>query len=160
MYFNNCKTIDEAKALFYELCKKLHPDTSGGDTQSDFIKMYSEFKAFKPSQQREGEQPHNAEQFYNTLKNFDILNNIKVSFVGSFIWLEDIEAGATFFQKEAIKSIKIDGMNPARFASQKKSWYFSPTDYQQKSRSKKDLETIKTVYGCNTFETKGKFQLS
>ena len=28
-YFINCTTLDEAKNLFKELCKKLHPDTSG-----------------------------------------------------------------------------------------------------------------------------------
>jgi hypothetical protein len=51
MYFSNCKTIDQAKNLFRELCLKLHPDTSGADTQNEFIKMYAEFKKFSRAKQ-------------------------------------------------------------------------------------------------------------
>lgn len=48
MYFETAKTIEQAKNLFRDLCKKLHPDTSGFDSQSEFIKMFNEFKNFKP----------------------------------------------------------------------------------------------------------------
>lgn len=154
MYFNNCNTLDEAKTLFRELSKKLHPDTSGADTASQFIAMFKEFKAFKPRQKQDTDENFNADAFYNQIKNFDGLNDIRISFVGSFIWLEDIEHGATYFQREAIKAVKIDGYNPARFASQKKSWYFSPIDYKQKSRSNKSLDDIKNTYGCKTFATR------
>ena len=47
MYFD-VKTIEEAKNKFRDLCKMLHPDTSGYDSQNDFVKMFNEFKAFKP----------------------------------------------------------------------------------------------------------------
>lgn len=163
-YFNNCSTIDEAKKLFRELCIKLHPDTSGRDSQSEFIKMFNEFKKFKPSkqteQQKEDFQNFDAAEFYDMIKNFDGLQDITVSFVGSFIWLEDNKPGATFYQREKIKSIKLKGFNTARFATLKKSWYFSPEDYQQKSRSKKSLEEIKNVYGCKTFKTNTFYQLA
>ena len=39
MYFDNIKTIEEAKNLFRDLCKKLHPDTSGYDSQNEFVKI-------------------------------------------------------------------------------------------------------------------------
>ena len=163
-YFHNCNTLDEAKKLFRELCVKLHPDTSGGDTQSDFIKMYQEFKSFKPTagtdQQNQDFENFDAAEFYDMIKNFDKLENINISFVGSFIWLEDQEPGATFLQREKIKSIKLQGFNGARFAAVKKTWYFSPEDYQQKSRSKKSLEDIKNVYGCKTFKTRRNLQLN
>jgi hypothetical protein len=160
MYFKNCTTLDEAKTLFRELSKQLHPDTSGSDTAHLFISMFKEFKAFKPTQTNDKDEPFNADAFYNQIKHFDGLNDIKINFVGSFIWLEDIENGATYFQREAIKNIKIDGYNGARFASQKKSWYFSPVDYVKKSHKATDLETIKSRYGCKTFATRQTFKIA
>lgn len=169
MYFNNCKSLDEAKNLFRELCKKLHPDTSGYDSEKDFVKMYAEFKkiknnTFDSSKCSDSEKEFNAnfdaEKFYNLIKLFDGLENIKISFVGCFIWLEDIVKNATFQQKENIKLIKIEGYNPARFASTKKVWYFSPVDYVQKSKGTHDLEEIKKKYGNNSFVTKSNLKLA
>lgn len=163
-YFNNCNTIDEAKKLFRELCIKLHPDTSGRDSQNEFIKMFDQFKKFKPcnqtEQQKQDFKNFDAAEFYDMIKNFDGLQDVTVSFVGSFIWLEDNKPGATFLQREKIKSIKLTGFNNARFATVKKSWYFSPEDYQQKSKSKKSLEELKTVYGCKTFKSNTFYQLA
>lgn len=160
MYFQTCNTLDQAKTLFRELSKKLHPDTSGADTAHLFIKMFNEFKSFKPRQTSDTDENFNADAFYNQIKGFDTLNDIQINFVGSFIWLEDIEAGATYYQKETIKAVKIDGYNSARFASQKKAWYFSPVDYKQKSRSNKSLEDIKNRYGCKTFATRQTIKIS
>ncbi len=164
-YFNDCNTIDQAKNLFRNLCKFLHPDTSGRDSQSEFIVMFAEFKKFKPTaeqteQQKEDYTNFDPSEFYDMIKNFDQLEEINISFVGSFIWLEDEIQGATFQQKDNIKAIKLIGYNNARFASVKKSWYFSPEDYQQKSRGKKTLEQIKNTYGCKTFKNKKSFQLT
>jgi hypothetical protein len=160
MYFQTCNTLDQAKTLFRELSKKLHPDTSGSDTAHLFIAMFKEFKAFKPKQTSDTDENFNADEFYNQIKGFDTLNDIQINFVGSFIWLEDIEAGATYYQRQTIKSVVIEGYNPARFASQKKAWYFSPIDYKQKSRSNKSLDDIKNRYGCKTFATRQTFKIS
>ena len=155
-YFNNCTTTDQAKNLFRELCKKLHPDTSGSDTQNEFIQMFKEFKTFKPSDK---ETDFNKEEFYDMIKNFDVLNDIKISFVGSFIWLEDIEAGATYLQRNTIKSISLADYKSAKFAPVKKSWYFAPENYQQKSKGKKSLDEIKNKYGCKSFKTVSNLQI-
>jgi hypothetical protein len=160
MYFTNCTTIDQAKNLFRDLCKELHPDTSGYDSQADFIKMYADFKKFRPTVTKENEAEFNADKFYDLLKRFDVLHDIKVSFVGSFIWLEDIERGATFNQKETIKKILLEGYNYVKFASKKKSWYFSPLEYVQKSKVRVSLDTIKSRYGCDSFKVNHRLQLS
>lgn len=160
-YFANCQTIDQAKNQFKNLCKKLHPDTSGRDSAAEFIEMYAQFKKFRPTQQTEQEKEtfhtFNHEQFYDLVKNFDNLENINVSFVGSFVWLEDLIYGATYHQREQIKDINIIGYNKARFASAKKAWYFSPEDYKQKGRTNNSLEELKNKYGCRSFQP-SKFQ--
>lgn len=161
-YFNECTTIDQAKNLFRQLCKELHPDTSGKDSGSEFITMFNEFKRFKPSGSNNtaNEQGFNAAEFYDIIKNFDGLQDIKISFVGSFIWLEDEKPGATYLQREKIKATLLKGFNNARFASVKKSWYFSPQDYSQKGSPKKSLEQIKKTYGCKVFKPSQRMQLA
>lgn len=164
-YFSDCKTLDEAKTLFRKLTFKLHPDTSGYDSQQDFIKMYAQFKAFRPTVKRDSDQGFNAESFYNVIKKFDGLDGIQISFVGSFIWLEDLEPkedyklNATFIQKDLLKAIKIDGFNPVRYASKKQAWFFSPEGYKQKFKSKKNLDQIKNTYGCKTVQPDQKRRL-
>ena len=46
-HFENCKTLDEAKKLYFKLAMKLHPD-KGGDT-AEFQELLSQFQAFKPT---------------------------------------------------------------------------------------------------------------
>ena len=163
-YFNDCKTLDEAKNLFKKLCIKLHPDTSGYNSQSDFVKMHAEFKSvanklkFKTGFEQDKE--FNADHFYNNIKKFDGLEDIKISFVGSFIWLEDLKRGAMYEQKDKIKKISLDGYNSARWAKRKLSWYFSPEDYQQKAKSKKSLEELKSQYRTKEFRTRQTARLS
>ena len=159
MYFKNVTTIDEAKNLFKSLCLKLHPDTSGYDSQSDFIKMYNEFKSFKPSN-NDNNESFNADEFYDLLQNFNVLFDIKVSFVGSFIWLEDEVKGATYTQRVQIKSMLLNGYNTAKFAPSKKLWYYSPIDYVRGKKGIENIEEIKKKYGNKTFATKGNKQIA
>ena len=158
IYFNNVTTLEEAKNLFRTLCKDLHPDTSGYDSQSEFVKMHSEFKTLtktlKFNTGFESDKDFDADAFYNALKQFDGLVDIQISFVGCFIWLTDLKAGAMYNQKETIKSIKVEGYNTARWAGKKKMWYFSSEGYSQKFKSNKTIDQIKATYGSNDFKTK------
>lgn len=153
MYFTSDLTNEQAKNLFRDLCKKLHPDTSGYDSESDFIKMFNEFNNFKFIN-NSNEEKFDASKFYDLLKKFEILEDIKINFVGTFIWLEDLKHNATYLQRNKIKTIQLDGYNSVRFAPNKKLWYFSPVNYKQKSKSKKDFEEIKKTYGFKSFKSK------
>lgn len=155
-YFKECTTIDEAKTLFNKLVFELHPDTSGYNSQSDFIRMYNEFKGLKLKDFSGKEAKANVDELYNLVKLFDGLEGVIVSFVGSFIWLE----GDTYNNKDKIKAISIDGMNPPRYASKKKAWYFSPMDYKKKGKKSLGLNEIKDLYGSKQYKAKGQYKLS
>lgn len=165
-YFNNCTTIDQAKNLFKKLCFELHPDTSGYNSQSEFVQMFKEFKSLEnkfnttADNKESNSEPFNAEQFYNIVKMFEGLESINISFVGSFIWLTDITPGAMYSQRERIKTITIENYNTARWAGKKKSWYFSPADYVKKSRTNKGLEEIKSLFGSVEFKTTANLKLA
>lgn len=159
-YFTECKTLDEAKNLFKKLCFKLHPDYNNGEGQ-EFIKMFAEFENFKPETKREGDESFNAANFYNIVKQFEGLSDILITFVGSFIWLEDEEGreGATKAQKEEIKSILLEGFNSPRFSAKHVKWYYSPEGYKQKFKSSKNFEEIKKTwrfksYNANQYQEK------
>ena len=157
-YFETCTTLDSAKNLFNKLCFKLHPDTSKKDTEQEFIKMFKEFKNFRPTAEHANgkESDFNFDDFYNIVRRFQHLENVLISFIGSFIWLED-EAGAdgaTKAQKEEIKSILLEGFNNPRFSGKRKTWFYSPVGYKQKFRSKKSFEELKTTWGNKTYNAK------
>ena len=153
MYFDNIKTLDEAKNLFRSLCMELHPDTSGKDSGAEFIRMYNEFKKFKPLNSSE-DINFDASKFYDLLKSFDDFVDIKLNFVGSFIWIEDLVYGASYRQRTLLKSLILPQFNSIKFAPVKKAWYFSPVDYVQKSKGISDLDEIKRKYGSESFELK------
>lgn len=170
MYFKDCTTLDEAKTLFRDLCKKLHPDTSGVGAQSqpEFVKMLRDFRAFRPRpiKDKDGftqDQSFNADEFYNLIKKFDGLEDIQVSFVGSWIWLEDVVEGATKLQKEAIKAIEIDGYNKAFFNRKRSIWQISPKlkeGEKRKYSKNKTTEQVKATWGCKSFKAEGRQKLS
>ena len=164
IHFKNCKDLNELKNEYRKLCKVLHPDKGG--SHAGFIAMQNEFdilsKKLKFSTGFEADKDFNANKFYDLVQKFDALLDIDINFVGSFIWLTDTQgaAGAMYRQIETIKSIKVEGLNVPRWANKKKSWYFSPEDYKQKTGSNKTLEQLKTKYQGQTVQTKKSVSLS
>jgi hypothetical protein len=162
-YFNECKTIDEAKNVFKKLCFELHPDHNESETaHHDFIKMREQYENFRPSEGRERTKNDKADSIYNIVKQFETLDNVLVSFVGSFIWLEDEPHffGSTKSQKNSIKKIILEGYNSPRFAFKRKKWYFSPIGYKQKSKSSKSFEQLKDKWGSKTYKPQEKEKIS
>ena len=152
-YFLNVSNSNELKSLYRKLCNELHPDKGG--KASDFIAMMDEYNSLKDSFNSETESENlNAEQFYNLLQQLEKLTNIRIEFIGSFIWLFDEVEGSMYQQREIIKGFIFDGYNLARWAKVKKSWYFSPADYKSKGKAV-DLSLIKTKYGVKSFQSKG-----
>lgn len=158
-YFKDCKTQDEAKNRFKKLCFELHPDHSTSKTaHSDFIEMRKQYENFRPSQGRERNENDSADHLYNIVRQFEGLEGVLITFVGSFIWLEDepSEKGATKRQKDIIKSISLEGYNKPRFASKRLKWYYSPLGYKQKFKSSKTFDEIRQTWGSKTYKPKEK----
>ena len=154
-YFADCQTLDEAKTLFRKLVFKLHPDYNNGEDQ-EFIKIYAQFEKFKPAKPLKENEDFSAQAFYNIIRKFDGLSNVLITFVGSFIWLEDEpnNEGATKAQKEVIKSILLDGYNSPRFSPNHIKWYYSPEGYKQKFKSRKSFDEIRSTWGSKTYSPK------
>ena len=118
-YFLNVSNSNELKSLYRKLCNELHPDKGG--KASDFIAMMEEYNSIKDSFNNDNEAENlNAEQFYNLLQQLEKLTNIRIEFIGSFIWLFDEVEGAMYEQKDIIKSFIFERYNSARWAKVKK----------------------------------------
>lgn len=160
-YFSNCNTIDEAKNLFRKLCKEIHPDGRPESEKEiahrEFIVLRNQYENFKPKSGRERTAEDGTDKFYNLFKNFDILENVKVSFVGSWIWLEDEKPNATKEQKEIIKSIKLDGYTYI-WNKTRKIWQFKPTEskYRKFNSRERSSEELINFFGGAEFKTTGK----
>ncbi len=150
-YFKDCASWDDAKTLFRKLSKKLHPDLGG--SHELFIELVKQFESFTPTFNKENEFANKAfdkRKFGDIVSLLNVLDDVEISFVGSFIWIE----GNTYSQKDIIKGISLPNYNSARFASKKKAWYFSPIDYVKKSKKSYELDEIKAMFGSEGYTQK------
>ena len=149
--FKGCKSWDEAKTLFRTLSKKMHPDLGG--THEQFIELVKQFENFTPTFSQENEFA-NAEfdkrRFADIVELLRELDDVTISFVGTFIWIE----GNTYSQKDVIKALDLPNYNKARFASKKKAWYFSPIDYSKKNGKVYGMDEIKQMFGSQSYSQK------
>lgn len=153
-YFKDCITLDEAKKRYRTLLMISHPDKGG--SHADTIELINQFKAFKPTKQAKTDENFNFEKFHDLVMKFEHLDNLTVSFVGTWIWIE----GNTYPQKDKIKAIEVGKYDDKTydspyFAKKKKAWYIAPKTEGKKRRSSgKTLEQIKAVYGSESYKTK------
>ncbi len=146
--FKGCASWDEAKTLFRTLSKKMHPDLGGSDAQ--FIELKRQFENFTPTYSEDNKFA-NAEfdkrKFADIIELLKELDDVTISFVGTFIWLE----GNTYSQKDVIKALELPNYNNARYASKKKAWYFSPIDYSKKNGKVYGMDEIKAMFGSQSY---------
>lgn len=122
-YFLGVKNANELKSLYRKLCNELHPDKGG--KAINFITMMNEYNSIKDSFNNETEGENiNAEQFYNLLQQLEKLTNVRIEFIGSFMWLFDEVEGSMYEQKDMIKSFVFEGYNSARWAKVKNTGTF------------------------------------
>lgn len=160
-FFQNCTTIDEAKKLYFELAKKLHPDKNlDKDTTKMFQDLNNQFEAFRPKAGKEKYKNEASEHrpkdyiyvINELIKLMEIEPNLQISINGSFIWV----SGNTYSVKSQIKGIlkNSDGtekypehMLKVGFARKKMQWYFSPKTYKKRSKRVLSFDQIKDLYG-------------
>lgn len=145
--FRNVSEIGEAKKLYKQLAKKLHPDV-GGDDES--------FKALNAVYNNVIE--HNL-YFSNEYK-FDLeiekiiaqilhFEDIEIEVIGKWIWI----SGETKEIKETLKNLGF------KWASKKKMWYFGELQ-KSSNRREKSIEEIKATYGSQKVATKQNIKIA
>lgn len=148
-YFQDCKTLDEAKKIYWSLAKKFHPDKGGNE--EDFKSLNNAFHDFKPKTekfQNEAEQ-WNSKAYASILNELIKLDGLIIDVIGSFLWL----SGNTKEHKDKIKSIDTQELYNCRWHRNKGMWYFSPVGYRKSSKRDLSLDQIKDFYGGSQYKS-------
>lgn len=139
VFFNDCKTLEEAKKLYKKLAFENHPDRGGDNEKMQQINNeYSFFVAkFAQGTAEEIDKEFNvAQKFVDIINKLAGLEGIIVELAGDWLWI----SGNTYLYREKLKRIG------CMFASKKKVWYYR--DEKNKTRNPKpySMEEIRDIY--------------
>lgn len=144
--FKGIEGINEAKKIYKQLAKKLHPDVGGSDELFKMLNsIYTNIIENKIYFSNEFKFDLEIEKIISQILHFE---NIVIEVVGSWIWL----SGDTKSIKDNLKELNF------KWASKKKMWYYG--EMKGRNPKEKSLEEIKHKYDCETVRTKEKEKIA
>ncbi len=163
MYFNDCKTLDEAKRRYIELVKKHHPD-AGGDTRTmqDINNEWAQFQARGATNEaRERQRTAHSENRKSAADYHDLdeiegilktmiefalnLDGVEIELMGLWVWL----TGNTKAHREAFKTWNESHDHKWKWSPKKTAWYYAGVP--SFNRQKTTLDEIRERYGSQKF---------
>ena len=146
--FKGVEGINEAKKIYKNLAKKLHPDMVGGDEESFKLlnAIYTDLIEHKSYFSNDFKIDVELEKIISLILHFE---NITIELVGSWVWV----SGDTKEIKDKLK----DDLG-FKWASKKKMWFYG--EMKGRNPKEKSMEEIKGKYGCKTVKTKEKGKLT
>ena len=138
--FKGIEGINEAKKIYKQLAKKLHPDVGGTDELFKMLNsIYNHILEHGIYFSNESKFDLEIEKIISQILHYE---NIVIEVVGSWIWL----TGDTKSIKDKLKELNF------KWASKKKMWYYG--EMKGINPKQKSLDEIKSKYGCETVRTK------
>lgn len=153
MFFKDCKTLNEVKALYRSLCKEHHPDRGGNlETMQAVNVEYAKAVAIIArgedlSPEEIDEEILNAEQYQQAVNAIINLEGINIEICGGWIWV----TGNTYQHREIFKQFRENIGHKAGFfyASKKVAWYFRSPEFKSVNRKALSLDQIRNKYGSH-----------
>ena len=144
--FKEVTGINEAKKIYKNLAKNLHPDVGGTEEEFKLLNnIYNDFIEHKIYFSNESKIDLELEKIISKILHYE---NITIEVVGSWIWL----SGDTKAIKDKLKDLSF------KWASKKKMWYYG--EMKGKNPKQKSMDEIKSKYGCTTLKSQAKKKLS
>ena len=144
--FKGVEGINEAKKIYKNLAKKLHPDVGGDEESFKLLNaIYTDLIEHKIYFSNDIKIDIELEKIISLILHFE---NITIELVGSWVWV----SGDTREIKEKLKEIGF------KWASKKKMWYFG--EMKGRNPQEKSLDEIKAKYGSETLKTKDKKEIA
>lgn len=147
MFFDTCKTREELKKLWKELCLKHHPDM-GGDVETmaqinaEFERMFKVLKDVEHAKTEAGtDQADIPPEFVEILGKLTIIEGVEVEIVGTWIWV----SGDTLAHKDQIKEAG------CKWSGKRRMWYWHKDEGNRRYRaSSEDMDGIRARYGSKS----------
>ena len=137
--FKSVEGINEAKKVYRELAKKLHPDVGGSNVEFKLLnEVYNQFIEFG-LRHSEGEFDLELEKIISEILHYE---NIIIEVVGSWIWV----GGNTKDIKEHLKELGF------KWRSKKKLWSYGQMK-GKRNHKEQSMEDIKNKYGVIEVKT-------
>lgn len=156
MYFDNIKTIKEAKDLYRKLCKQLHPDMGGNAVKfeamqkefEDFIN-FSANRAFAESE-KEYKKSYTSDDvaFLSKILKEIVQFDIDIEVIGTWIYCYNAYA-----YREQLKA------KGFWFSSKHKAWVFSG-EKKRSIRSRNTLADIRNKWGSTVIKNEKRAALT
>ena len=145
--FKGVEGINEAKKIYKQLAKKLHPDMVGGDEESFKLlnAIYTDLIEHKIYFSNDFKIDIELEKVISLILHFE---NITIELVGSWVWV----SGDTKEIKEKLKELGF------KWASKKKMWFYG--EMKGRNPQEKSMEEIKSKYGSETLKTNDKKKIA
>ncbi len=144
--FKGIEGINEAKKIYKQLAKKLHPDVGGSDELFKMLNsIYTNIIENKIYFTNEFKFDLEIEKIISQILHYE---NILIEVVGSWVWV----SGDTREIKEKLKELNF------KWASKKKLWFYG--EMKGRNPNEKSMEDIKSKYGFETVKTKEKGKLT
>ena len=145
--FRNVEEISEAKKIYKQLAKILHPDKIGGDEESFKLlnAFYNELIEHKIYFSNNVKIDIELEKVISLILHLD---DVVIELVGQWVWV----SGDTKEHKEKLKELGF------KWASKKKMWHLG--ELKRRNHKEQSIEDIKAKYGSETLKSKEKKQIT
>lgn len=144
--FQNIEGINEAKKIYKNLAKRLHPDVGGDEESFKLLNaIYTDLIEHKIYFSNDFKIDIELEKIISLILHFE---NITIELVGSWVWV----SGDTKEIKEKLKELGF------KWAMKKKMWYYG--EMKSKNPTPKSMEEIKSKYGSETLKTNDKKKIA
>ena len=144
--FKGVEGINEAKKIYKQLAKKLHPDVGGDEESFKLLNaIYTDLIEHKIYFSNDIKIDIELEKVISLILHFE---NIIIELVGSWIWV----SGDTKGIKEKLKELGF------KWASKKMMWYYG--EMKSKNPTPKSMDEIKAKYGSETLKNEEKKKLN
>ncbi len=144
--FRGVEGINEAKRIYKQLAKVLHPDVGGDEESFKLLNaFYNELIEHKIYFSNNVKIDIELEKVISLILHLD---DVVIELVGQWVWV----SGDTKEHKEKLKELGF------KWASKKKMWYFG--ELKRRNHKEQSIEDIKAKYGSETLKSKEKKQIT
>lgn len=148
-YLNSCKTMEELKAEYKRMAKRLHPDCGGTDEQmAQLNNEYDHLAAKLPKTSANGEtyQPETREApeaFRAAVLAVQGLDGVELELCGCWLWA----TGDTRKHKDALKTAGY------QWSPNKSAWYWHEPGYTRRGKKRYSMDEIRKMHGTEGITT-------